>query len=100
MSKKMRWAMMAVVLFAALLLPALGWAQELEMAEEAAEESAGGNGMGLWAIIAGSGWLGIVLWSALLASLKENLRASSRFMSGVLTLVFFCALSSALSSAL
>lgn len=69
MSKKMKialWVMMALALVA-LALP--GWAQEAgEIVADASatEGDAAANGMSLWAIIAGSGWLGIILWSALL----------------------------------
>ena len=51
----------------ALAMPVVCFAQELEMdAAAAAAEASEKGGMGLWAIIAGSGWLGIVLWGALL----------------------------------
>ena len=67
MSKKSRMMVWLVLLAALVLLPALGFAQEMVMDEGAAasaEESAGG--MGLFAVIASSGWLGFILWAALL----------------------------------
>ena len=77
MSKKSRMMVWVALLAAMVLVPALGFAQdaaapaaggsgELVMEEGAAAEAPAG-GMGLWAVIAGSGWLGIVLWLALLA---------------------------------
>ena len=77
MSKKSRMMVWVALLAAMVLVPALGFAQdaaapaaggsgELVMEEGAAAEAPAG-GMGLWAVIAGSGWLGIVLWMALLA---------------------------------
>lgn len=68
MSKKSKMMVWVAALMALVMLPAMAWAQELVMegGEEAAAEAAEG-GMGLWSIIAGSGWLGIILWSALLA---------------------------------
>ena len=67
MSKKSRLVVWMAGL-SALVMPAMSFAQELEMeASAAAAEAAEKGGMGLWAIIAGSGWLGIVLWGALLA---------------------------------
>ena len=49
----------------ALAMPVVCLAQDLEMdAAAAAAEASEKGGMGLWAIIAGSGWLGIVLWGA------------------------------------
>ena len=65
MSKKVRLALWIAAIAAVLFVPALAWAQELEGAA-LEEEASSGGGMGLWAIIAGSGWLGIVLWSALI----------------------------------
>ncbi len=67
MSKKSRMMVWLVLLAALVLLPALGFAQEMVMEEGAAasaEESSGG--MGLFAVIASSGWLGFILWGALL----------------------------------
>ena len=64
MSKKVRLVLWIAVVAALLFVPAMAWAQELEGA--VVEEESSGGGMGLWAIIAGSGWLGIVLWSALI----------------------------------
>ena len=66
MSKKSRLVMWMATL-AALVLPVIGFAQEMVMEDGAAAEAAPAGGMGLWSIIAGSGWLGIVLWLALLA---------------------------------
>jgi len=68
MSKKMKmvlWVMMALVLVA---LPLAGLAQEAGeiVADASATEGDAPAGMSLWSIIAGSGWLGIILWSALL----------------------------------
>ena len=66
MSKKSRLVVWMAAL-AALVLPALGLAQEMVMEEGAAAAAAADSGgMGLWSVIAGSGWLGIVLWMALL----------------------------------
>jgi biopolymer transport protein ExbB len=68
MSKKSRMMVWLVLLAALVLLPALGFAQEMVMEEGAAasaEESSGGS-MGLFAVIASSGWLGYILWAALL----------------------------------
>lgn len=67
MFKKYRLVLWMAVIAAVLCIPALAFAQEMVMegGEEAAEASSS-SGMGLWAIIAGSGWLGIVLWTALL----------------------------------
>ncbi len=68
MSKKTLWMIGIVILAALVLLPGAGWAQELVMDEAAAADAAADDGgMGLWTIIAGSGWLGIILWTALLA---------------------------------
>ena len=69
MSKKSLVVIWMVVLAALVLLPAAGWAQEMVMDEAVAADAAAddGGGMGLWSIIAGSGWLGIILWTALLA---------------------------------
>jgi len=69
MSKKSLVVIWMVVLAALVLLPAAGWAQEMVMDEAVAADAAtdDGGGMGLWSIIAGSGWLGIILWTALLA---------------------------------
>ena len=66
MSKKSRLVVWMAAL-AALVLPVIGFAQEMVMEDGAAAEAAPAGGMGLWSIIAGSGWLGIVLWTALLA---------------------------------
>ena len=68
MSKKSLVVIWMVVLAALVLLPAAGWAQEMVMDEAVAADAAAddGGGMGLWSIIAGSGWLGIILWTALL----------------------------------
>jgi len=66
MSKKSKvvvWLFALLVLFA---LPLMGFAQDVAMDAEAAEEAAeAASSSGLWAIITGSGWLGIVLWGAL-----------------------------------
>ena len=64
MSKKFRLIAWLLVLAALTALPSLGFAQELEMAEGASDS--GGGGMGLITIITSSGWLGVILWSALL----------------------------------
>ena len=64
MSKKVRLVLWIAAIAALLFVPAMAWAQELE--GTVVEEETSGGGMGLWAIIAGSGWLGIVLWSALI----------------------------------
>ncbi|MDR0994605.1 MAG: MotA/TolQ/ExbB proton channel family protein, partial [Verrucomicrobiota bacterium] len=66
MSKKFKLIAGWVALFTLVLLPLAGMAQELEM-EGGGDIVDSGGGMGLWAIIAGSGWLGIVLWGALFA---------------------------------
>ena len=64
-----RWYLPVFTVAALVLLPAAGWAQEMVMDEAVAADAAAddGGGMGLWSIIAGSGWLGIILWTALLA---------------------------------
>ena len=68
MSKKIRLVIWMAALAALVAMPAIGWAQEIVMEEGAAAEAAAdGGSMGLWSVIAGSGWLGIVLWMALLA---------------------------------
>lgn len=68
MSKKMLIVLGFVMVAMLVCLPAMSFAQDLEMAEGAGEMvDDGGGGMGLWSIIAGSGWLGIILWTALLA---------------------------------
>ena len=54
MSKKVRLALWIAAIAAVLFVPALAWAQELEGAA-LEEEASSGGGMGLWAIIAGSG---------------------------------------------
>ena len=64
MSTKVRLVLWIAAIAALLFVPAMAWAQELE--GTVVEEETSGGGMGLWAIIAGSGWLGIVLWSALI----------------------------------
>ena len=66
MSKKSLMVLWSMVLVALLALPVSGLAQELEMAEDAAEASGGGD-MGLLTIIFSSGWLGVILWGALFA---------------------------------
>lgn len=67
MSKKSLVVLWLVVMAALMVLPMAGWAQDLVM-DEALGADAGAEtaGMGLWSIIAGSGWLGIILWTALL----------------------------------
>ena len=69
---KIVWILMALALFVA---PFSAWAQDEAPADAAAgtvtmDESAtdddGGSTGGLWDVITGSGWLGIVLWAALL----------------------------------
>lgn len=66
MSRKSWLIILMVVLVAAFCMPSLGFAQ-IEMAEDVAADAAGSDsGMGLWTIITSSGWLGIVLWLALL----------------------------------
>ena len=68
MSKKSLVVLWMVVIAALVVLPMVGWAQDLVMDDAiGADAGADAAGMGLWAIIAGSGWLGIVLWTALLA---------------------------------
>jgi len=69
MSKKIRLAVWLVVLAVFVVVPVIGFAQEMVM-EGGAEAMAddGGGSMGLWSIIAGSGGLGIILWSALLGT--------------------------------
>ncbi len=77
MSKKIRM-MVWLVLVALMLVPVLAFAQEavspaaaaggeLVMDEATAESASGGGGSaGLWQVIVGSGWLGVVLWLSLL----------------------------------
>lgn len=62
MSKKSLWAFLVVAVAIMVVLPAIGWAQDVEMEGTVTDSEVG---MGLWAIIAGSGLLGIILWSAL-----------------------------------
>ncbi|NLB65636.1 MAG: MotA/TolQ/ExbB proton channel family protein [Lentisphaerae bacterium] len=62
MSKKSLWAFLVVAVAIMVVLPAVGWAQDVEMEGTVTDSEVG---MGLWAIIAGSGLLGIILWSAL-----------------------------------
>ncbi|MDD2239462.1 MAG: MotA/TolQ/ExbB proton channel family protein [Kiritimatiellae bacterium] len=67
MSKKSLMVLWLVVIAALVIVPMAGWAQDLVMDEAANAEAAEDAGsMGLWSIIAGSGWLGIILWTALL----------------------------------
>ena len=68
MSKKFRLMVGIAVLAVVALLPALGFAQDIVAAEGAvvAEDTGGGSSMGLFAVIASSGWLGYILWAALL----------------------------------
>ena len=85
MSKKVRLVLWIAVVAALLFVPAMAWAQELEGA--VVEEESSGGGMGLWAIIAGSGWLGIVLWSALiLDSMAQKKMVVAIF---IVTTIFF-----------
>ena len=65
MSKKSMMVWWIAALVALLVLPTLGLAQELEMADDALE-AGGDNAMGLLTIILSSGWLGVILWGALL----------------------------------
>lgn len=66
MSKKIWFVMAIALLLAAWALPAV--AQELQMEPGAAAEDARGAGMGLFSVIASSGWLGFILWGALLGT--------------------------------
>ena len=66
MFKKSRLMVWLVALMT-LAMPVIVFAQEVVAADGSAlEDTAPAGGMGLWAVIAGSGWLGIVLWLALL----------------------------------
>jgi len=79
MSKKIRM-MVWLVLVALVLVPALAFAQdavspaaaaggaggELVMDEATAASASSSGGSGLWQVIVGSGWLGVVLWLSLL----------------------------------
>ncbi len=66
MSTTFKKVMGLMVLLALVLMPVAAMAQ-LEMADGEAVAEESGGGMGLWTIIASSGWLGIVLWGALFA---------------------------------
>ena len=77
MSKKSRLVVWMAALVALVMLSTMVFAQEAAPAaaggagelvmDQATADSAGSEGgMGLWSVIAGSGWLGIVLWMALL----------------------------------
>jgi len=67
MSKKTQFVVWMIALAVLVCVPAMVFAQEMVMADGAeAMVDDGGGGMGLWSIIAGSGGLGIILWSALL----------------------------------
>ena len=68
MSKKFRLMVWIALVAIVALLPALGFAQDIVAAEGAvvAEDTGGGSSMGLFAVIASSGWLGYILWAALL----------------------------------
>ncbi|MBR6023180.1 MAG: MotA/TolQ/ExbB proton channel family protein [Kiritimatiellae bacterium] len=68
---KMVLVMMALAVFA---LPTMTMAQDdagdsgqVTMTEEATDDAGSPSSMNLWAIITGSGWLGVLLWMALLA---------------------------------
>ena len=78
MSKKSRMMVWLVLLAAVVLVPALGFAQEAAapaaggsgelVMEEGAAAAAGSSSAGLWQVIVGSGWLGVVLWLFLLGT--------------------------------
>ena len=67
MSKKWMpvWIGCLVAVAVAWMLPTLGFAQDLDMGN--ASTSGQGGGMGLWTVITSSGWLGIIIWIALVA---------------------------------
>ena len=70
MFKKSKLMVWILLLAAFVCVPALCMAQEAATGEvimEGVEEEAAPSS-GLWQVIAGSGWLGIVLWMALLAT--------------------------------
>lgn len=82
MSTKSRLMVGWMVLAVLVLVPAIGFAQgaaapaaaagtqagELTMDTATADSASSGGGSGLWQVIVGSGWLGVVLWLGLLGT--------------------------------